>query len=319
MAAYYNEFDKKAAQWLRNLISAGLIAPGDVDDRSIIDVSPDDLRGYTQCHFFAGIGVWSHALRRAGWRDDKPVWTMSCPCQPFSAAGATAGFADERHLWPYAAWLIEQCGPPVVFGEQVANKAVEPWVDLVHADMEAMVYAFGAVPFPSASVGAPHIRDRIYWVGERLADASSVGLQGGLHRRPDTQWQIEHGSLGRLRSAVGVANTERQRHDGSGDAGEPKGSELGRADAPGLAVNGWQQPGKNHGLWDVADWLHCQDGKWRPVESGTLPLANGAPARVVRLRAYGNAINAEQATVFIQAYQEAQARPANLIPRDEYI
>lgn len=53
--AYYNEFNPFAAQWLRNLISAGLIAPGDVDERSIENVKPTDLVRYAQCHFFAGV------------------------------------------------------------------------------------------------------------------------------------------------------------------------------------------------------------------------------------------------------------------------
>lgn len=82
MAAYYNEVDSFCVEWLRNLIAEGLIAPGDVDDRSIVEVQPSDLKGYTQCNFFAGIGVWSHALRLAGWSDDEPVWTGSCPCFP---------------------------------------------------------------------------------------------------------------------------------------------------------------------------------------------------------------------------------------------
>lgn len=174
MAAYYNEIDPYAAQWLRNLIGAGHIAPGEVDERSIEDVKPDDLREFTQCHFFAGIGVWSYALRQAGWPDDRPVWTGSCPCQPFSQAGEGVGLADERHLWPAFDWLINQRRPPVVFGEQVASKAVGPWIDLVHADVEALGYAFGAVAFPSAGVGAPHIRDRLFWV----ADADHERLEG---------------------------------------------------------------------------------------------------------------------------------------------
>ena len=163
-AAYYNEIDPFAAQWLRNLIAGGHIAPGEVDERSIEDVSPDDLRGFTQCHFFAGIGVWSHSLRLAGWPDDKPVWTGSCPCQPFSAAGKGDGFADERHLWPHFFHLISERRPQHVFGEQVASGNANTWFDLVQADLEGMGYAFGLVPFTSAGIGAPHIRERAYWV-----------------------------------------------------------------------------------------------------------------------------------------------------------
>lgn len=122
MTAYYNENDPKAAAWLRELIKEGHIAAGDVDERSIEDVLPNDIIGYNQCHFFAGIGGWSLALRTAGWPDDRPVWTGSCPCQPFSAAGKGGGVDDPRHLWPAWQWLIDQCRPPILFGEQVASK-----------------------------------------------------------------------------------------------------------------------------------------------------------------------------------------------------
>ena len=181
MSVYYNEINGHAASWLRNLISAGHIADGCVDERSIEDVHPDDLREFKQCHFFAGIGVWSYALRLAGWPDDRPVWTGSCPCQPFSSSGQRAGFDDERHLWPSFFHLIQERNPATVIGEQVASKDADPWIDLVHTDMEAMGYAFGAIPFPSAGIGAPHIRDRIYWVGH--ANNPRLERRGILRKR----------------------------------------------------------------------------------------------------------------------------------------
>jgi len=131
MGAYYNENDPFAAAWLRELIKAGLIADGEVDERSIVDVSPDDLRGFVQCHFFAGIGGWSYALRLAGWPDDRAVWTGSCPCQPFSSAGKGDGADDSRHLWPAWFRLIAECRPVAVFGEQVASADGLGWLDRV--------------------------------------------------------------------------------------------------------------------------------------------------------------------------------------------
>jgi DNA (cytosine-5)-methyltransferase 1 len=167
LTAYYNENDAYAAQWLRNLIAEGLIAPGDVDDRSIEDLRASDLIGYTQCHFFAGIGVWSHALRRAGWPDDRPVWTGSCPCQPFSAAGRRGGVEDKRHLYPTWGALIVAGAPVVVFGEQVASRDGLTWLDIVYAHLEGAGYAVRAVDLCAAGVGAPHIRQRLWFVAER--------------------------------------------------------------------------------------------------------------------------------------------------------
>lgn len=275
MAAYYNEIDPYAAEWLRNLIAAGHIAPGDVDERSIEDVRPDDLRGYVQCHFFAGIGVWSYALRLAGWPDDQSVWTGSCPCQPFSTAGKRVGFADERHLWPAWFHLIEQRRPSVVFGEQVEAAIRIGWLDLVRSDLEGIGYAFGAVGLPAAGVGAPHIRQRVWFVAD--ADRERRNGQHTLLWPEEAGWLAgEDAQTTRCRAACSMAES-------SGGLGS--------------ATNGF---------WKAADWIFCMDGKWRPVEPGAFPLAHRPSARVGRLRAYGNAIVPQVAAEVIRAYIECR-------------
>ena len=333
MTAYYNEIDPKAAAWLRELIKQGHIANGVVDERSIVDVTPDELRGFTQCHFFAGIGVWSYALRSAGWADDRPVWTGSCPCQPFSAAGRRGGVDDERHLWPHWHHLISQCQPSVVFGEQVASKDGLGWLDLVSTDMEATGYAFGAADLCAAGVGAPHIRQRLFFGATRLADDKREVAAGDGARAGDIGWSSFN---------CGLADADSQRCDGidallrqeqgnpveaagSGEASgmaDANGGQRGRiADGEGRhrdgAPTGRQQgdseserggsdcrPSPTNGHWRDADWLYCRDGKWRPVEPGTFPLANGAAQRVGRLRGYGNAIVAQVAQTFIESMME---------------
>lgn len=338
---YVNEIDPYCAQWLQNLMDAGVLPPGHIDTRSIEDVTPNDLAGYTQCHFFAGLGGWIYALDLAGWPRDRPVWTGSCPCQPFSAAGKGAGFADERHLWPAWQHLIAQRKPATVFGEQVASKGADAWVDLVHADLEGMGYAFGCVPFPAAGVGAPHIRDRNYWVahadgarlegwgvpGERADQlaAGSGGVAGGVAdsngrecdgvavmRRderdgPDAGWPQGGRGAAACGGSFRVDNTPGARYVGAieGPEGNPRHEARVRLLGEGRGQARNEQSGPLHSFWRTADWLGCTDGKWRPVEPGTFPLAHGIPGRVGRLRAYGNSINAKAGEVFIRAVMES--------------
>lgn len=296
---YYNEFDPAAAQWLRNLIAAGLIPAGDVDERSIEDVKPADLAGYTQCHFFAGIGGWPEALRLAGVPDDAPLWTGSCPCQPYSAAGKGGGSDDPRNLWWAFRWLIDQCRPAAVLGEQVASKAGRGWLAGVRADLEALGYAVGAADLCAAGagpeaegwvgyedgsftwepviLGAPHIRQRLFWV----ADTHDTGPQGwqcperpklrairqalsrSLPSGEPTGDERQHGKNDSLRGRVADAENggrgEERPHGGGGGEGDSAegratghsagGVTGGLADSDGERRDGQSvriQPGRSH-------------------------------------------------------------------------
>jgi DNA (cytosine-5)-methyltransferase 1 len=302
---YYNEIDPFAAEWLRQLIIEQHIGFGVVDERSIIDVRPSDLVGFNQCHFFAGIGVWSHALQNAGWGDNRPVWTGSCPCQPFSVAGKQKGEEDERHLWPHFYRLIQECRPPVVFGEQVEAAIRHGWLDTVQTDMEAIDYAFGSVGFPAASVGAPHIRQRLYFVGAlEYPEGEQVGISGCSRESRSTTiiaGNNNKGSQGRL------LLPERAGECAVGSSGLASGVGITDSNGPQqgnstATPNGYGHTAQSASFWSECDWLPCRDGKYRPVEPGTFPLAHGVAARVGRLRGYGNAIVAPQAQAFIEAY-----------------
>lgn len=176
MTAYYNENDPEAVAVLHELITAGVIAPGHVDSRSIKEVTPNDIAGYTQCHFFAGAGLWSVGARLAGFPDDRPVWSASCPCQGESLAGKRLGADDPRHLWPDLYRLIRSARPPIIVGEQVAAAAGTHWLDGMCADLEVEDYSARAVDIPACAIDAPHQRNRLYWIA--VGDAISSRLEG---------------------------------------------------------------------------------------------------------------------------------------------
>ena len=180
---YYNDIDPNACEWLRTLIAAGLIASGIVDCRSITEIKADELKQYTQCHFFAGIGGWSLALRIAGWPDEQPVWTGSCPCQPLSVAGLRKGHADERHLWPAFHRLIAECKPPTLFGEQVASKDGREWMAAVRADMEGTGYAVGCADICATAVGVCQHRERLWFTALSIGAKSKRRLEDGWRQR----------------------------------------------------------------------------------------------------------------------------------------
>ena len=217
MTTYYNEIDPAAAHIIECLIKEGVIAYGVVDKRSIKDVQPEEIQEFTQAHFFAGGGLWSVAARLAGWPDDRPLWTGSCPCQPFSVAGKGKGIADERHLWPDFFRLIRACRPPRVVGEQVAGAAGYGWFDGVQSDLETEGYASRAVDIPACSVNAPHIRQRLYWVATNMGDANNSGLSrhgGFVNEHEKERWHDQE----RRAAKTSILSGERNQSSDVGDA-----------------------------------------------------------------------------------------------------
>lgn len=255
---YYNEFDPKAAEWLRELIKAKLIPQGTVDERSICDIEPSDLSEFTQCHFFAGIGGWSLALQLAGCPADRPVWTGSCPCQSYSVAGKRKGNDDARNLWPVFFNLIRECKPHMVFGEQVENAIRHGWLDGISADLEGEGYACGHAVLGAHSAGAPHIRQRLYWVADRQCEGLEGRIRGWSHPGREDQ----HGHLGCGSTTLRVADAETWgRQDGPQIAGSqgPLAGEtecwIGVSDSgqlDGVAITSddgtWRNAGKTGGL-----------------------------------------------------------------------
>lgn len=390
--AFYNEIDPFAANWLRRLIDAGELAVGRVSETDIRELSTADITDRGRAHFFAGIGGWDLALQLAGWPSDWPVWTGSCPCQPWSIAGKGSGKNDARHLWPDWFRLIKECHPPIIFGEQVASPAGRAWFDIVSADMEDQDYAVGAADLCACGVGAPHLRQRLYWVAiadgfrqewsqktghqegantgtnllrktRGLADAGRERLNRiGVHVQPRRSQQGD-AEAWRDSEACGLVDPEAPErrgtpHEGNaggraektGGPGATHPSSVGNADEPrgGWESGGvcraekgspvWEEPdgAESTGpadMWSDAEWIPCTDGKARPAQPGSFPLAHGLPLslgrlrpwerqladvagadvrslkkagrnRVGRLRGYGNAIVPELAAEFIRAVME---------------
>ena len=329
MTAYYNDINLDCCQWLENLHREGIIPSGITTARDIQEITGAGLEYYTQCHFFAGVGGWPLALRLAGWPDDWPVWTGSCPCQPFSCAGKRKGDADKRHLWPTFRRLIDKCRPPIIFGEQVASKDGRLWLAGVRADLEAMGYAVGAADLCAAGVGAPHIRQRLFWV----AYAGSLGFEP-RSGRPDWQsqerlhWE-EFGADGKSNGLGDTGQPRLERHAGHGDGRQ----EPGWLDAQAHGHAAKTSP------WDRYAVVACTDGNSRRFEPESFPLVAGIPAkarpvisrlvelgfsakdaarivrearrnRIVQLQGYGNAIVPALAAEFILAVMEVVAYEA---------
>jgi DNA (cytosine-5)-methyltransferase 1 len=302
MSVYYNENDAHKVDWLQRSIARGLIPDGIIDTRSIAVVQPYDLKGFIQCHFFSGIGGWPAALRLAGWPDDRPIWTGSCPCGPFSRAGKKLGFSDPRHLWPEWERLISECRPAVIVGEQSADAT--DWLRIVRGRLDSLGYAVGAIPFEAASAGSEHRRPRFYFVADRdgFRRRLEQQQQGGLGERPRHQPGRSGDSI-----VVGNAAGDDQRRPGQSgrtEQGAPGGPSAGGAGDGLIWITDHHGNARRAppGIRGLAHGLRGQLAIRRAVETaGVTKEETHTYSRVGALKGFGDALDLRAAKAFVTA------------------
>lgn len=313
MSVYYEEWEPYPAEWLRMLMMAGEIPDGIVDETDIRKINPNDLKDYNQCHFFAGIAGWPIALQMAGWPKDREVWTGSCPCQPFSVAGSQKGKNDDRHLAPTWLNLIRERHPATIFGEQVTGAIAHGWFDELAEGLEKEGYAIGSAIIPACSVGAPHKRDRLWFV----ADTGGTGRGKGMLRqqRNDGEPVKQRRSIifaepSETSASLANSNNEGpQRWNGTELCKRPAEQFIG-ARSSFMADSESEQARRIRQRQLLSNACSEGDGgteaDFWDVEPAVGRVANGILARSHKLRAYGNAIVPQVAASFIRAFLEAE-------------
>lgn len=288
--------------------------------------------GFDRVHFFAGIGTWDYCLNQSGW-GDRPVWTSSLPCQPFSAAGKGLGKSDERHLLPHFQELVRQCKPTVIFGEQVSAAIKHGWLDDLYAEMEACDYAVGSIIIGAHSISAPHIRQRLYWVANSISNSNQREIRRINGKTPttkisDRQNLVSAGqSCGTSANVRGLVYSDESRSQQRIEATESArhwcafksaGCIDGLGNTESFNKQRHRERETNDGSQESfggsgVSWIYCRDDKYRPIKPGIQPLVDGIAkgmvyssdtsepinanatqeARVMRLKGYGNAIQAQ--------------------------
>lgn len=120
----------------------------------------------------------------SAWRGRVDIISGGFPCQPYSSAGKRLGKDDERHLWPEMLRIIREAAPAYVVGENV--RGLTNWnggvvFEEVCADLEAAGYDVWTGILPACGVGAPHRRDRVWFVAHANggADLRTPGRNAG--------------------------------------------------------------------------------------------------------------------------------------------
>ena len=139
----------------------------------------------------------------------------------------------------------------------------------------------------AAGIGAPHIRQRLYWVGV----ANSAGSLTGREAPETSRYRSATESAGSISGIPNTAGVRCARETIKEDQRERRKT---------IGFTGYSR-------WDYVVFVPCADGKARPIKPGIKPLVDGLPGRVGLLRGYGNAIVPQVAAVFIESVMDCLA------------
>jgi DNA (cytosine-5)-methyltransferase 1 len=140
-------------------------------------------------------------------RGNIDILTGGFPCQPYSSAGKRLGKEDERHLWPHMLRAIQEIEPTYVVGENV--RGLTNWnggvvFEEVCADLESCGYEVQPILLPAAAVGAPHRRDRVWFIA---TDTENIRFQQcGISRQISNKKEISSNKRSEFRISIETTN-----------------------------------------------------------------------------------------------------------------
>lgn len=244
------------------------------------------------------------------WRDRIDVLTGGFPCQPFSLAGKRKGTEDDRYLWPEMLRVIRTVRPRWVVGENVfgiVNWSEGMVFDKVCSDLEAAGYEVQPYIIPACGVGAPHRRDRCWFVAHARSDGGSeeTEQQFGAHAQNNEQSEPLLGNGASAHCTDAGIETMREGQDGVHAVGTASDTDCGRLS---IARETW---GRQSGFKDG-----CIISNWDdfPTQSPVCSRNDGIPGglagfsfpawRRESIKACGNAIVPQVALQIFETIKE---------------
>ena len=236
-----------------------------------------DIRTLTKESFYERTGLQTVDLISGGF-----------PCQPFSVAGKQKGKGDDRYLWPEMLRVIRELTPRWVVGENVPG-ILRIAAGEVVSDLEREGYWVAVFNFEAAAVGAPHRRERVFFV----ANSNGTGLQGRLGR------ELQECADQRSTGQDGVYVADPIRFDSAGINRRKQKMRLENRGSEGRARS--TEPG----LGGMADGFSC----WLDEPVGVPKATTKREHRADRLKCLGNAVVPQQAYPIFKAIADALICP----------